>query len=155
MENASVSSAERGCGILGAIGGGIAVVAGMYFLTVDFSLYNFVENASFGADFYTYTYGGIYAINENIARVMGATGSLFHALAWLLIVVGIAMIAYFLKMAMVGTCPKVIMAAPEKEPTVSLPGAEMLSAPVGAGVASYGTVARVSGQPSPSDLPSL
>ena len=105
MENAkkiTVDKHSKGVqfiSIIGIVLGVITVLIGILFvLCADGGTVNFLDEAQFGADFYTYVYEGIYEINETIADVTSYINELTFNVSIITILIGAFEILLFVGM---------------------------------------------------------
>lgn len=86
----------------------LAIILGFVCMGMDASYYGkYTQEASFGADFYTYTYGGIVDVSKNINNlghmIASAMSSLMKICGMFMIVLGLTDVAYFGSKAFDGT----------------------------------------------------
>ncbi|NCE64397.1 hypothetical protein D1159_07290 [Pseudoflavonifractor sp. 524-17] len=100
---------ERTWNRIGCILGVIVILAGIVFMTTPADSYSTtsVQDASFGADFYTYVYEGVEAASRNAAVTANNIRELGEKLAvysgFLFIVLGILIEIHFAKLLAAGT----------------------------------------------------
>lgn len=85
--------------ITGLVVGTLLILVGFYtiFAETDTSTLIGISNSSFGADFYTYTYGGIYAIWQLLGAIQTTLDSIHTALGWIIVAIGAAIDVIALK----------------------------------------------------------
>lgn len=85
--------------IVGLIVGTLLIIVGIYtvFATTDTSLLTSMSSMTFGADYYTYSYDGIYAIWQLLGAVQTTLDSIHTALGLTIVAIGAAIDVIALK----------------------------------------------------------